>query len=85
MAVVDDFCSRLEVLPYRAKAAQNHGAIRAALELHGQTIGVNDLHIAAQARSEALILVTNNTSEFERGDAHRHGCHPNRAPAVPLA
>ncbi len=66
LAVVEDFISRLEVLPYTAKAAQHYGQIRAALERSGQPIGVNDLHIAAHARSEGLILVTNNMSEFER-------------------
>jgi len=38
----------------------------ANLEKAGQTIGVNDLHIAAHARSEGLVLVTNNTHEFVR-------------------
>ena len=66
LAVVEDFCSRLEVLPYAAKAAQHYGAIRSALEKLGQPIGVNDLHIAAHARSEGLTLVTNNLREFER-------------------
>lgn len=66
LAVVEDFCSRLEVLPYSAKAAQHYGAIRSALERSGQTNGVNDLHIAAHARSEGLVLVTNNMREFER-------------------
>ncbi|MGC3986601.1 MAG: hypothetical protein QM777_18755 [Pseudorhodoferax sp.] len=56
----------IEVLPYGAKAAQHYGAIRAALERHGQSIGVNDLHIAGHARSEGLALVTNNVSEFAR-------------------
>jgi hypothetical protein len=32
------FCSRLEVLPYGAKAAQHYGVIRAALEKLGQPI-----------------------------------------------
>lgn len=63
---IEDFCSRLEVLPYGTKAAQHYGAIRSALEKAGQTIGVNDLHIAAHARSEGLIVVTNNTGEFAR-------------------
>jgi len=36
------------------------------LEKVGRTIGVNDLHIAAHARSEGLTLVTNNLGEFER-------------------
>jgi tRNA(fMet)-specific endonuclease VapC len=66
MAVVEDFVSRLEVLPYTFKAAQHYGNIRAALEREGTPIGVNDLHIAAHARSEGLVLVTNNLSEFAR-------------------
>jgi tRNA(fMet)-specific endonuclease VapC len=66
LAAIEDFCSRLEVLPYGAKAAQHYGAIRAALEKVGHPIGVNDLHIAGHARSEGLVLVTNNVSEFGR-------------------
>jgi len=66
LAAIEDFCSRLEVLPYGSKAAQHYGAIRAHLEKLGRPIGVNDLHIAAHARSEGLVLVTNNTAEFER-------------------
>lgn len=66
LSVIEDFCSRLEVLPYDAKAAQHYGAIRAALERQGQPIGVNDLHIAGHARSAGLVLVTNNLSEFTR-------------------
>ena len=66
LSVIEDFCSRLQVLSYGAKAAQHYGAIRAALEKIGQPIGVNDLHIAGHARSEGLVLVTNNLSEFAR-------------------
>ena len=66
LAVVDDFASRLEVLPYTSRASQHYGAIRAILERAGRPIGVNDLHIAAHARSEGLTLVTNNLAEFER-------------------
>ena len=66
LAAVEDFCSRLQVLPYGPKAAQHYGAIRAALEKIGQPIGVNDMHIAAHARSEGLVLVTNNMGEFAR-------------------
>ena len=63
---VEDFCSRLDVLDYGAKAAQHYGQIRSALERRGTPIGVNDLHIAAHARSEGLTLVSNNLREFER-------------------
>ena len=66
LAAVEDFCSRLQVLPYGAKAAQHYGTIRTVLEKIGQPIGVNDLHIAAHARSEGLVLVTNNMWEFTR-------------------
>lgn len=66
LRVVEDFCSRLDVLPYGIKAAQHYGSIRAALERRGQPIGVNDLHIAAHARSEGLVLVSNNLREFDR-------------------
>ena len=61
----------LEVLPYGAKAAQHCGNIRATLERRGQSIGVNDRHIAAHARSEGLRLVSNNLHEFKRVEALR--------------
>jgi tRNA(fMet)-specific endonuclease VapC len=38
----------------------------AVLKRSGSLIGVNDLHIAAHARSEGLIVVTNKVSEFSR-------------------
>lgn len=63
---VDDFVSRLETLDYGAKAASHYGDIRAVLERQGKIIGINDLHIAAHARSEGLVVVTNNTREFDR-------------------
>ena len=63
---VEDFVSRLEILPYGEKAAAHYGDIRATLERQGKIIGVNDLHIAAHARSEGLVIVTNNLKEFER-------------------
>jgi tRNA(fMet)-specific endonuclease VapC len=63
---VEDFTSRLDMLDYSPKAAGHYGDIRADLERKGTPIGVNDLHIAAHARSEGLILVSNNLREFER-------------------
>ena len=64
--VVEDFCSRLTVLPYTPEAAYHYGGTRAELERRGRPIGVNDLHIAAHARSAGLKLVTDNLAEFER-------------------
>ena len=66
IAVVEDFVSRLSVLPYDDKAAWQYGSIRAALEKVGQPIGNNDLHIAAHARSLGLTLISNNLGEFKR-------------------
>lgn len=66
LGVVEDFVSRLTVLPYDDRAAWQYGNIRAVLEMLGQPIGVNDLHIAAHARSNGLTLVSNNLHEFER-------------------
>lgn len=66
LAVVENFCSRLEILPYGHRTCLHYGQIRAGLERQGRPIGVNDLHIAAHARSEGLTLVSNNLREFER-------------------
>jgi tRNA(fMet)-specific endonuclease VapC len=66
LPVIEEFASLLEVLPYTAKASQHYGAIRATLEKAGRPIGVNDLYIAAHARSEGLTLVTNKLGEFAR-------------------
>jgi len=60
LEVIEEFSSRLEVLPYTEQASQHYGSIRSILEKNGKVIGVNDLHIAAHARSEELVLVTNN-------------------------
>jgi tRNA(fMet)-specific endonuclease VapC len=66
LAVVENFCGRLEILPYGHRASFHYGQIRAGLERLGRPIGVNDLHIAAHARSEGHTLVSNNLREFER-------------------
>lgn len=66
LAVVEDFTSRLSILVYDEKAAVHYGSIRAELEKKGMPIGINDLHIAAHARSNGFTLVTNNTKEFNR-------------------
>jgi tRNA(fMet)-specific endonuclease VapC len=44
------------------------GAIRASLALKGTPIGPYDVLIAGQAKARNLVLVTNNTKEFERVD-----------------
>ncbi|MBS9423131.1 type II toxin-antitoxin system tRNA(fMet)-specific endonuclease VapC [Photorhabdus caribbeanensis] len=71
LAVIEDFASRLTILPYDEQAAFHYGNIRASLEKIGKRIGDNDLHIAGHARSKGLIVVTNNTKEFNRVDGLR--------------
>lgn len=47
-------------------AAEAYATIRAQLESKGETIGNNDLWIAAHAIAVGLTLVTNNEGEFRR-------------------
>jgi tRNA(fMet)-specific endonuclease VapC len=60
------FSARLEVLSFSQKAAAHYGQIRTDLERKGRPVGACDMLTAADARSEGLIVVTNNTREFER-------------------
>lgn len=66
MAAVAAFTSRLEVLPFGTKAAAHYGQVRAELERAGMPCGLHDMQIGAHARSEGLIVVTNNIREFVR-------------------
>ncbi len=60
------FLSPLTILEFQASAAEEYGKVRAELESKGMPIGPMDLLIAGHARSDGLILVTNNTREFCR-------------------
>ena len=62
------FLAEMKVFPFDEAAATEYGEIRATLERRGTPIGMNDLLIAAHARSLRLTLVTNNIGEFERVD-----------------
>ncbi len=66
LAVIEGFSARLEVLNYDTAAAVHTGQIRAEQARQGRPIGPYDQMIAGHARSCGLIVVTNNTSEFER-------------------
>lgn len=60
------FLSILTVLPFDDLAAAEYGAVCADLQRKGTPIGTMDMLIAAHAKTEGVILVTNNTREFER-------------------
>lgn len=56
------------ILDYSDKDATVYGYMKAALRRKGKLFGPLDMLIAAHALSHDLILVTNNTSEFENID-----------------
>jgi len=64
--LIDDTLAEITVLPFDPAAAREYAAIRASLEASGSMIGGNDLLIAAMALAYDLVVVTHNTSEFER-------------------
>jgi tRNA(fMet)-specific endonuclease VapC len=66
LRAVEEFVARLEALPFSVEAAAHYGQVRAELERAGQLAGPHDMLIGAHARSEGLIVVTNNLREFER-------------------
>jgi tRNA(fMet)-specific endonuclease VapC len=66
ITIIEDFASRLTILSFDSKAASHAGNIRATLESGGQKIGAYDLMIAGIARSQGLVLATNNLKEFNR-------------------
>ncbi|MFP3945252.1 MAG: type II toxin-antitoxin system VapC family toxin [Alphaproteobacteria bacterium] len=61
----------LELLPFEPPADKAYGDLRHQLEKAGQTIGGNDLLIAAQALATGLTVVTGNMREFARIDGLR--------------
>jgi tRNA(fMet)-specific endonuclease VapC len=66
LEAIEQFTARLEVLPFSPRAAAHYGQIRAELERAGTPCGPHDMQIGGHARSEGLIIVTNNMREFVR-------------------
>ena len=62
------FLAPFEIVLYDYSAACQYGYIRAKLEREGTIVGSMDLLIAAHAKANDLILVTNNEKEFKRVD-----------------
>jgi len=56
----------LDIRPFDKQAAVCYGDVRSNFEKRGETIGGNDLLIAAHALSLGWTLVTNNEREFNR-------------------
>ena len=68
MAVIDNLASLITIEELSENVADHYGDIRASLQKSGQPIGNNDLWLAAHARAQDWVLVTNNEQEFLRVD-----------------
>ena len=64
--LIQDMVEAVHVLPYAKHIVKETAAIRAKLKRQGTPIGAYDLLIGATAKVHNLVLVTSNTSEFER-------------------
>jgi tRNA(fMet)-specific endonuclease VapC len=71
LQAIEQFTARLEVLAFAEKAAAHYGQILAQLDRVGRPAGAYDMMIGGHARSEGLVLVTNNLREFEPLDGLR--------------
>ena len=65
-SIVDQFVKHLSIIDWDKKAAVHYGNIRVLLQVKGNVIGAMDMMIAAHARSQRMILVTNNERHFKR-------------------
>lgn len=63
---VESLLQTIPIMPLDIPADVQYGDIRAELEATGQTIGLNDLLIAAHACALNMVLVTDNAREFRR-------------------
>jgi len=63
---LEHFLKPFNIVDYDFKASVEYGKIRADLEKKGKVIGGLDMMICAHALSLDMIVVTNNTKEFER-------------------
>jgi len=59
-ALVEEFLSRVDVLPWNRASAACYGSLRAALGSRGKVLAPLDLLIAAQAQAVGAVLVSND-------------------------
>ena len=64
--VIDELTSMIQVVELDETVADHYAQIRQDLSSKGQIIGSNDLWLAAHARANDWIMVTNNEKEFLR-------------------
>jgi tRNA(fMet)-specific endonuclease VapC len=63
---VETILAAMLVVPFDVPTDREYAKLRQLLESSGNSIGPNDLLIAAQAKANGQILVTNNVREFTR-------------------
>lgn len=68
LKVIDELTSMIQVVELDEQVADHYAQIRQDLASKGQIIGSNDLWLAAHARANDWIMVTNNEKEFLRVD-----------------
>ena len=66
LSALEQFLLPIEVADFNQPASAAYGMVRAFLEREGKMIGSMDMLIGAHALSLGVILVTNNTHEFQR-------------------
>lgn len=66
LASIHELAGLIPVYALPEAAGEHYGQIRAELQRNGLPLGNNDLWLAAHARAEGWILVTNNEREFVR-------------------
>ncbi len=66
LTALEQFLLPLEIADFDQQASTVYGTARAYLEREGKVIGAMDMLIGAHALSLGVVLVTNNTEEFQR-------------------
>jgi len=66
LAALENFVTPLTIVDFTQADGLTAAKIRSQLEKQGTPIGAYDLQIAAIALASNMILLTNNTREFER-------------------
>ncbi len=65
-SALEQFLLPMEIADFDQRASATYGFLRAQLESEGKLIGTMDMLIGAHALSLGVILVTNNTDDFQR-------------------
>ena len=71
LKVIDELPSMIQVVELDETVAEHYAQIRHDLSAKGKIIGSNDLWLAAHARANDWVMVTNNEKEFVRVDGLR--------------